>query len=639
MDVTEGNGPEGKAMPALPQRRCQCIEVQPSRDKRRPLKTRFWKNAMVRTSILAGTLAMLLAGAVAGAPGDLDVRWANGGVLRPSGAGTMYGMALQPDGSLIVAFATASENQIVRFDAAGYVDAAFGSEGRIVAPVPPPNVAEIGRIFAGMGVVYTPKSVTVRPDGHLDALWCWWRTVLINNEASSLLWSRYLPSGQPDLGFGQNGVWELYSRLCGTGPLEQDSAGRSYRIEQGTRCYYNYPCSSWNSIDTYGPDGTLLERLSPFPGWWYVSMKVDSQSRLVIGLKRADCDDCGFKVGRVGDGTFGIDGVASFPLPGHSSLQGVAALADGGVAAYGTVEDGGRSDAVVVRFTAGGQADPDFGASGATIVPLLTTKSQSGTMHALELPDGRLLLAASVSRGIAIARIRRDGSLDPSFGNRGIASFSGLDAAKALAVRPTGEFLVAGNGACTIAGGAIVDASCAATIAQFRSGDPPPGQRLVVEYLHSGFGHYFITANEAEIAHLDTTGNHGWARTGRLFYAYDPGPPPLVPVCRFWSDRSFVPKSSHFYTPYEDECAKVRQNPIWLFEGNAFFARMPEGTLGARTCPVGTRPLFRAYNEMKGGAPNHRYMTDPAVLDAMIAQSWIMEGEAATRVFACVPAP
>ena len=47
--------------------------------------------------------------------------------------------------------------------------------------------------------------------------------------------------------------------------------------------------------------------------------------------------------------------------------------------------------------------------------------------------------------------------------------------------------------------------------------------------------------------------------------------------------------------------------------------------------------LYRAYNNFMGGAPNHRYMTDPAALDAMIAQGWIMEGEAATRVFACVP--
>jgi hypothetical protein len=37
------------------------------------------------------------------------------------------------------------------------------------------------------------------------------------------------------------------------------------------------------------------------------------------------------------------------------------------------------------------------------------------------------------------------------------------------------------------------------------------------------------------------------------------------------------------------------------------------------------------------GAPNHRYTTDPALLDQLIAQGWSMEGEAQTRVFACVP--
>jgi hypothetical protein len=38
-------------------------------------------------------------------------------------------------------------------------------------------------------------------------------------------------------------------------------------------------------------------------------------------------------------------------------------------------------------------------------------------------------------------------------------------------------------------------------------------------------------------------------------------------------------------------------------------------------------------------ALNHRCTTDPAVLDGMIARGWTMAGEAATRVFACVPVP
>ena len=50
------------------------------------------------------------------------------------------------------------------------------------------------------------------------------------------------------------------------------------------------------------------------------------------------------------------------------------------------------------------------------------------------------------------------------------------------------------------------------------------------------------------------------------------------------------------------------------------------------------QPLYRAYNNGLSGAPNHRYMTDPALLDQMIALGWTMEGEAGTRIFACVPA-
>ena len=149
-----------------------------------------------------------------------------------------------------------------------------------------------------------------------------------------------------------------------------------------------------------------------------------------------------------------------------------------------------------------------------------------------------------------------------------------------------------------------------------------------------------MTADEPEIAILDAAPERSWVRTGKTFAVFDQILLPymsLVPVCRFWSDQSFAPMSSHFYTPYADECVKVMQDTAWLFERNAFYVAMPGGTPGARTCPSETQPLYRAYNDGKGGAPNHRYTTEPAVLDTMIAQGWVMEGEAATRVFACVP--
>jgi hypothetical protein len=54
-------------------------------------------------------------------------------------------------------------------------------------------------------------------------------------------------------------------------------------------------------------------------------------------------------------------------------------------------------------------------------------------------------------------------------------------------------------------------------------------------------------------------------------------------------------------------------------------------------CPAGAGPLYRAYNNGIGGAPNHRYTTSMATLNTMLAQGWVFEGDANTRVFACVP--
>lgn len=112
-----------------------------------------------------------------------------------------------------------------------------------------------------------------------------------------------------------------------------------------------------------------------------------------------------------------------------------------------------------------------------------------------------------------------------------------------------------------------------------------------------------------------------------------------MPVCRFFSGATFAPLSSHFYTPYPGECDTVDAGPAWKFEKLAFSLTLPTGSgQGNGSCASGTVPLYRAYNAMKGGAPNHRYTTRASTLDAMIAQGWIMEGEANTRVFACVPA-
>ena len=156
-----------------------------------------------------------------------------------------------------------------------------------------------------------------------------------------------------------------------------------------------------------------------------------------------------------------------------------------------------------------------------------------------------------------------------------------------------------------------------------------------VEYYHEGYGHYFVTASSEEIARLDAAVFPGWRRTGESFGVSELGATGVASVCRFWSGQTFSPKSSHFYTPYDWECALVKGNRDWAFEGEVFGLMLPDAAGG---CGEGTVPLYRLYNNGQTGAPNHRYTTSLATRATMSGQGWVAEG-AGPGVIGCAPLP
>ncbi len=155
-----------------------------------------------------------------------------------------------------------------------------------------------------------------------------------------------------------------------------------------------------------------------------------------------------------------------------------------------------------------------------------------------------------------------------------------------------------------------------------------------VEYFHWGYGHYFVTASPLEITALDSGAFPGWTRTGLSFGVFDLDTAGATNVCRFWSGQTFAPKSSHFYTPYAAECAYLKQQGVWQYEGDVFALTLPDT---AGSCPANTVPLYRLYNNGSGGAPNHRYTTNRAVFDQMRAMGWTPEGSGPQTTFACGP--
>lgn len=154
---------------------------------------------------------------------------------------------------------------------------------------------------------------------------------------------------------------------------------------------------------------------------------------------------------------------------------------------------------------------------------------------------------------------------------------------------------------------------------------------IVVEYFNADLDNYFITANPAEQAIVDSGAVGRWQRTGNAFRSAGP-----AQVCRFYgnaatntaSGRPYGP-NSHFYTIDQHECDGLKAvfdagAPSWRFESLDFSAAAFDGT----HCAAGTVPVYRAYNngQARGIDSNHRITTNRTAVDQVVARGWIDEG-------------
>jgi hypothetical protein len=156
-----------------------------------------------------------------------------------------------------------------------------------------------------------------------------------------------------------------------------------------------------------------------------------------------------------------------------------------------------------------------------------------------------------------------------------------------------------------------------------------PTEAIVIEYDNASLGHFFITAEPAEAAMLDAgIIVPGWQRTHFEFKVRPAGSLIGLSACRFFGTPPLGP-NSHFFTIDPAECAKVKANPLWTYEGIAFAANPP----AAGDCAADRIPVIRFYNNGMGGQANHRYTTSRYEMRAMLGRGWILEG----TVFCAIP--
>ena len=159
----------------------------------------------------------------------------------------------------------------------------------------------------------------------------------------------------------------------------------------------------------------------------------------------------------------------------------------------------------------------------------------------------------------------------------------------------------------------------------------PPEIVPVFEFYNANFDHYFLTWVPAEIQNLDSGRTFGWSRTGKSFKAYNGPQAGTTPVCRI-----YIPPGrgdGHYFGRDATECMKtISANPTFIVESSTFiYLFLPN----AGKCATNAVSVYRVFSNRVD--VNHRYTTDRAIRDQMVAKGWLAEGDGQQAVTMCAP--
>ena len=151
------------------------------------------------------------------------------------------------------------------------------------------------------------------------------------------------------------------------------------------------------------------------------------------------------------DPTFAVGGKTTTDLGGTYDWAYATALQpDGRVVAAGMTNAHGTYDFAVARYTASGSLDPSFGNHGVAITDF--GRSDDRAFALAIQPDGRIVVGGvsdrTGSKDFALARYQPDGTLDGTFGEDGLLVTPvrplTTDIVHGLALQPDGKILAAG---------------------------------------------------------------------------------------------------------------------------------------------------------------------------------------------------
>jgi uncharacterized delta-60 repeat protein len=399
--------------------------------------------------ILVGLL-LLPVGVMAQEAGDLDVTFDSDGKVITDIMGTVFAVALQPDGKIVVAGAINDPNDastgnadfgLARFLSDGTPDLTFGGDGHI---------------RTDLGSYEQARAVLLQPDGKI---------VAVGSAAdpfdppadvpSGIAMARYLSNGTLDTTFG-GGDGIVIGGMEGAWAAVLEPDGKIVVAMGGALARY----LSNGTLDTTFGGGGLVT--IDFVGFFAYAVALQPDGKIVVaGHAQVFFGDQDFALARYNsngtlDTTFSGGQVATDFGQTQDRATGIALQPDGKIVAAGFAESPLHRGFALARYNSNGTLDATFSSDGRVTTDFGSTGGISvAYLNGVALqPDGKVVGAGFTDpspgeRQFALARYRSDGTLDTTFGVDGRVTTDigdgDTDIAWAILLQPDGKIVAAGQ--------------------------------------------------------------------------------------------------------------------------------------------------------------------------------------------------
>ena len=360
-----------------------------------------------------------------------------------------WGLAIQPDGKILVSGMTNHDFALARYNANGSLDTTFSGDGKVTLD---------------LGINDFGSGITVQADGKILISGATHNDFTSNGDFVVV---RYNPDGSLDTSFSGDGIV--------TTPIGGDAVGCSVKVQPDGRIVVGGFSNGDFAVARYTANGTLD---TTFSGDGIVTTNIGGEDYgsglmlqtdgkiLLAGSTWPGDGHSNFALVRYNtdgslDTSFSGDGIVTTDIHYRDQGIGMTVQSDGKILVVGE-SDG---DFALVRYNIDGSLDTSFSGDGKVITDIANYDSG---WSVTALPGGKILVAGYAHGGIdqpfnigsdgmilvgdrnsdfALMRYNADGTLDTTFDGDGkvTTDFGGNDIIFSMAVQSDGKIVVSGT--------------------------------------------------------------------------------------------------------------------------------------------------------------------------------------------------